>query len=298
MPAPRSVSRARPPTLGPALPGRFVLTGLPNVLRHVFLVILTVVVVYPLLWIALGALRTNDDLLLHPFSYPASISLKNYTTVLIGDKFYINIWNSLWISTVTTIVVLLLSTGLAYAIARLEWRLQRLALMYVLSGLLMPVYAALVPLYIYLHGLSNLLGARVALVVPYIALGLPVSVLMLTGYFRGLPLELEESAALDGCSLWRALIHIIVPVSLPAFAVAGTFTFVSAWNELLFALVFLTLPGDQTVAVSLLRFTGQFGTDWVLVLSGITLAVVPTFIVYLLLQRKIMEGFLMGAVVE
>ncbi len=195
----------------------------------------------------------------------------------------------------TTVIVVALSTGLAYAIARLEWRLQKVALAYVLTGLLIPVYAALIPLYIYLHHVVNILGPRLTLVIPYIALGLPVSVLSRGGFVRHLPYELEEAAVLDGCSTLQLLVRIIMPVSLPAIAVAATFTFLACWNELLFALVFLNFPGQQTAPVSLLRFTGTFGNNWVFELAGITLAVIPTLVIYLGLQRYIMEGVLRGS---
>jgi raffinose/stachyose/melibiose transport system permease protein len=263
--------------------------------RYAFLLILALVIVYPLLWIALAGFKTNNAFLQHPFSLPTSFSFSNYRTVLVSDGFYKNLLNSLWISAVTTVIVVALSTGLAYAIARLEWRLQRIALVYVLTGLLMPVYAALIPLYIYLHHVEGLLGPRLTLVIPYIALGLPVSVLILVGYFRQLPNELEEAAVLDGCSTLQLLVRVVMPVSLPAIAVAATFTFLACWNELLFALVFLNFPNDQTAPVSLLRFTGTFGNNWVFELAGITLAVIPTLVIYLGLQRYIMEGVLRGS---
>ncbi len=263
--------------------------------RYVFLIILALIVVYPLLWIALAGFKTNNAFLQSPFSLPSSWSFHNYKTVLISDGFYKNLINSLWISVVTTAIVVALAAGLAYAIARLEWRLQRVALVYVLSGLLMPVYAATIPLYIYLHHIIGFLGPRLTLVIPYIALGMPTSVLILVGYFRQLPDELEEAAVLDGCSTLALLRRVILPVSLPAISVAATFTFLACWNELMFALVFLNFPDQQTAPVSLLRFTGTFGNNWVYELAGITLAIIPTLIIYLGLQRYIMEGVLRGS---
>lgn len=263
--------------------------------RYVFLIVLALVVVYPLLWIALAGFKTNTAFLQHPFTLPKSFSFRNYRTVLVTDGFYKNLINSLWISVVATVITIALSSGFAYAVARMEWRLQRVALVYVLSGLLIPVYAALVPLYIYLHPVSEVIGPRLTLVIPYIALGMPVSVLLLSSYFRQLPNELEEAAILDGCSTATLLLRIILPVSLPSVVVAATFTFLTCWNELLFALVFLNYPAEQTAPLSLLKYTGTFGNNWVFELAGITLAVIPTLLIYLGLQRYIMEGMLRGA---
>jgi raffinose/stachyose/melibiose transport system permease protein len=285
---------ARP---GPAarLPSRLRARLLAHAGRYVFLIVLALVVVYPLLWIALAGFKTNTDFLQHPFSLPRSLSLSNYKTVLITDGFYKNLLNSLWISLLATAITIVISAGFAYAVARMEWRLQRVALIYVMSGLLIPVYSALVPMYIYLHPVAQVIGPRLTLVVPYIALGMPVSVLLLTGYFRQLPNELEEAAILDGCTTFQMIRRVIIPVSLPSVVVAATFTFLACWNELLFALVFLTFPGEQTAPLSLLKYTGTFGSNWVLELAGITLAVIPTLIIYLGLQRYIMEGMLRGA---
>lgn len=263
--------------------------------RYVFLIVLALVVVYPLLWIALAGFKTNNAFFQHPFSLPASFSFHNYETVLISNGFYKNLLNSLWISVVATVITIALSACFAYAVARMEWRLQRVALVYVMTGLLIPVYAALVPLYIYLRPVSDLIGPRLTLVIPYVALGMPVSVLLLTSYFRQLPNELEEAAVLDGCSTPALLLRIILPVSLPSVVVAATFTFLNCWNELLFALVFLNYPADQTAPLSLLKYTGTFGNNWVFELAGITLAVIPTLLIYLGLQRYIMEGMLRGA---
>lgn len=263
--------------------------------RYVFLIVLALVVIYPLLWIALAGFKTNTAFLQSPFSLHKSFSFHNYATVLIKDGFYKNLINSLWIAALATAVTIVLSGAFAYAVARMEWRLQRIALGYVIAGLLMPVYAALVPLYIYLHPVSEVIGPRLTLVIPYIALGMPVSVLLLTQYFRQLPNELEEAAILDGCSTPQLLRRIIMPVSLPSVVVAATFTFLAAWNELLFALVFLNYPSDQTAPLSLLRYTGTFGNNWVYELAGITLAVIPTLLIYLGLQRYIMEGMLRGS---
>ena len=282
----------------PSRPGwlrRWQLRHVGHFFRYVFLVVLALTIVYPLLWIALAGFKTNTAFLQHPFAWPTSFSLSNYKTVLITNGFYKNLLNSLWIALLTTAIVLVLSSGLAYAIARLEWKLQKIALGYVLSGLLMPVYAALVPLYIYLHPVEAVLGPGVTLVIPYIALGMPVSVLLLVGYFRQLPYSLEEAALLDGATTLQTLVRIIVPISLPSVVVAATFTFLNCWNELLFALVFITAPGEQTAPVSLLQYTGTFGNNWVFELAGITLAVIPTLLIYLGLQRHIMEGMLKGA---
>ena len=292
LPAVTPTPASAPPRLGRS---RWRAHAIGHAGRYVFLIVLALVVVYPLLWIALAGFKTNTAFLQHPFSLPRSLSLGNYETVLVSNGFYKNLLNSLWISLVATVITIALSAGFAYAVARLEWRLQRIALVYVMSGLLIPVYAALVPLYIYLHPVSDVIGPRLTLVIPYIALGMPVSVLLLTSYFRQLPAELEEAAVLDGCSIPTLLLRIVLPISLPSVVVAATFTFLNCWNELLFALVFLNYPDEQTAPLSLLRYTGTFGNNWVFELAGITLAVIPTLLIYLGLQRYIMEGMLRGA---
>lgn len=262
--------------------------------KYAVLIILLVVVAYPLLWVAISALRTAGAVSLHPFSLPRSLDWSNFRQVLITDGLDRNILNSLWVCALSTVVVILIASMAAYPLSRMQWRFRKVVIAYFGLGLIIPVYAALVPLYIMLAPLENSIGAQATLAIVYLAVGIPISTVLLMGYMSKVPSEVEEAAVIDGCSLFGVLWRVVLPVAGPGIGVAATFTFLQMWNELLFALVFLQSAGQQTIPVALQQYVGQFSTDWPAELAAVTLALVPTLIIYLLLQRRLMSGVLVA----
>ncbi len=262
------------------------------VFKYTVLVGLVLVVTYPLLWVALSALRTAGALALHPFGLPHSLRWSNYYDVLVKDGFDRNILNSLVICALSTVVVIAITAMAAYPLSRMQWRLRKIAVAYFGLGLIIPVYAALVPLYVMLAPLERSLGDQVTLAIVYLAVGIPISTVLMMGYMAKVPSEIEEAGVIDGCSLFGVLWRIILPVTGPGIGVSATFTFLQMWNELLFALVFLQSANQQTVPVALQQYVGQYSTDWPAELTSVTLALIPTLIIYLLLQRRLMSGVL------
>jgi raffinose/stachyose/melibiose transport system permease protein len=262
--------------------------------KYVVLVLLLLVIAYPLLWVAVSALRSAGALALHPFSLPQSLDWSNYYDVLVKGGFDRNILNSLWVCALSSVVVIAITAMAAYPLSRMNWKLRRAVVVYFALGLIIPVYAALVPLYIMLAPLENSIGAQATLAIVYLAVGIPISTVLLMGYMSKIPAEIEEAAVIDGCSLFAVLWRIVLPVSGPGIGVAATFTFLQMWNELLFALVFLQSANQQTIPVALQQYVGQYSTDWPAELAAVTLALVPTLIIYLLLQRRLMSGVLVA----
>ena len=260
--------------------------------KYVVLVALVIIVVYPLIWVAVSALRTTGDLALHPFSLPSSVHWSNYYDVLVKNHFDLNMLSSLWICALLTFAVTILTSMAAYPLSRMQWKLRKVVVAYFGLGLIVPVYAALIPLYVMLVSLENSIGPQFTVAVVYLAVGIPVSTVLLMGYMSKVPPEIEEAAVLDGCSTFKVLWRVILPVAGPGIGVSATFTFITMWNELLFALVFITNANQQTIPVALQQYVGQFSTDWPSELAAITLALVPTLIIYLILQRRLMGGVL------
>jgi len=264
---------------------------LVDAIKYAVLLALTVGIAYPLIWVAVGGLRTTVDLFDHPFSWPSSFHLGTYLNVLSGG-FDVNILNSLWICSLSTLAVIVVCALAAYPAARMEWRLRRPMIAYLSFGLLVPVYAALIPLYTMLQGLESQIGPQLTLAVVYMAIGIPIAFVILLGYFSQIPRELEEAALVDGCSTLRLIFRVLMPVAGPGIAVATSFTFIAMWNELLLALVFLTYGNQQTIPLALLQYVGSYQSDWPSELAAITLAVIPTLAIYLVLQRRLMAGVL------
>jgi ABC-type glycerol-3-phosphate transport system permease component len=199
----------------------------------------------------------------------------------------------------------------AYVLARFNFRGNRILFLYFLSGLMIPAQLVLVPLFFQFSYMSEWgswalapLGLELklhdslsGLIIIYIALSLPFTILVLTGFFKSLPGELRESAIMDGCGEYRAFWHIMLPLARPGLVTAAIFNFIGLWNEYLFALVFVNSPEKKTLPLGLasVSMQAQYKTDFGLMFAGLVIVIVPTLLVYIVLQRQLTRGITLGA---
>ena len=186
-------------------------------------------------------------------------------------------------------------TMAAYAIARYPFRLSGLVFLFFLSGLMVPLKLAVIPLFIQLDALG-LINTRPGLVLIYIAMGLPSAIFILTGFLRTLPTELEEAARMEGASELRIMLLIMLPLARPALVIAAIQNAVPIWNDFFFPLVFITSERLKTLPQGLTVFMGEYNTDWGVLFSGLTLAALPIIAVYIVLSRQFIGGMTQGAV--
>ena len=188
----------------------------------------------------------------------------------------------------------MLAAPAAYALARLRLWGGPVIFGLILGGLLVPVHAALLPLY----QLNNSLGITdyAAIMGPYIAFCIPLSVLLLRAYFAGVPQELMDAAQMDGAGHLRILWSVFVPIARPALATVAIFQAAWVWNELLFALVFIVNKSHMTLPVGLLTFQGEHSTNWAVVMAGVVMTIVPVLVLYFIFQRHVVKGLTAGAV--
>ena len=180
-------------------------------------------------------------------------------------------------------------------IGRLRWKFANVMMTYFLTGMMMPVHCILIPLFTRFAkmGLTNsLLG----LILPYLTLSLPLTIFIMTGFFKGLPNELFESACIDGCSIYKIFTHIAFPLSKTGLFVTGLMSFVANWNELLLAMVFISDDTKKTLPVSLSKFVGPYNTNYSQMFAAIVIAIIPTIIVYCCFSNSIVDGLTQGAV--
>lgn len=265
-------------------------------LKYLFLSSIAFSVLYPLVWVLMSSIKSEKDFFTNPWGFPVSFHWETYASVLSEYGLHWNLLNSLLLATVTTMIVVLISTMAAYGIMRLKWKGNMAILGLFLLGIMIPGHATLIPLYINMQGLLSVLDPRLVLLIPYIAFGIPTSILILSGYFSTLSKEMEEAAVIDGCSLIGAFFKIILPISTPVLATVGILAFIHTWNELLFALVFLKQTELQTVPVAILKFVGFYSTDWSKVLATISITMLPSLAVYMFFQEKIVQGVMEGSV--
>ncbi len=262
-------------------------------LRDAALAVLGALFALPILWAMVSAVKPQNELLLSPWALPRQWAWSNFAAALRGG-IGLYFLNSLGVTVVSVLLMLLLSAPAAYALARLRLRGGSLIFAVVLAGLLVPVHAALIPLY----QLNHALGIReyAAILGPYVAFCIPLSVLLLRAYFREIPAELSEAALIDGAGHLRVLWSIFLPVARPAFATVAIFQASWVWNELPLAMVFLEEKAHKTLTVGLLDFRGEHSTDWAVVIAGVLISMLPLLALYFAFQRHVVKGLTAGAI--
>lgn len=263
----------------------------------IYLVLLLLAVLYlaPLLWMLSVSLKDNAEVMASPFSLPGTFHWINYQEAWTLGKLGVALVNSALVCGVTLFVSLFFGAMAAFAIARMKWKLSEAAHTFFLIGMMVPVHCILIPLFVRFAkmGLTN---SRFGLMLPYITFALPTTIFLLTSFFKSMPHELFESAAIDGCGIYRLFFRIALPLCKTGFFVSGLMTFVGNWNELLLAMVFISDPMKKTLPVTLTYFVGPYATNYVQMFAAIIIAIAPTIIVYCALSNQIVEGLTAGAV--
>jgi len=265
-----------------------------KLLRSVFILFCLIVTAYPLLWLFYSSLKSQTEIFENVFSLPKGLYLKNFIHIWGSSRFPRYYFNSILVSTVSVAGIITLSSMSGFVFARIQFR-YREALFYVLlAGMMIPVQVTLVPNFVMLRRL-NLLDSYAAMILPYIAFQVPVSVFIMRGFFQDIPLELENAARIDGCGTKRIFLSIMLPLSKPALSTIIIFNFFNVWNELIFALTFTNSQDFRTIPVGIMDFVGQFETDYGYIFAALTSASVPLLIVYFFAQKQIIKGLTAGA---
>jgi len=264
-------------------------------LIYVFLSMLAVIYLLPLVWVIYVSLKDDKTLFVSPWSMPERLMIENYTFAWSAGKLGIATLNSAIVCVVTLVLCLLLGSMAAFAIGRMRWKLANATMTYFLTGMMIPVHCILIPLFTRFSQM-HLTNSRLGLILPYLTLSLPLTIFIMSGFFKGLPNELFESACIDGCSIYRIFTHIAFPLSKTGLFVTGLMTFVANWNELLLAMVFISDDTKKTLPVSLSKFVGPYNTNYSQMFAAIVIAIIPTIIVYCCFSNSIVDGLTQGAV--
>lgn len=260
------------------------------------LAVVLAVCLFPFAWMALSSIKLLRELYtVPPHWIPEAPTLEHYRRVLFASNVPRYFLNSVIISSGSTALALLLAVFASYGFARFRFRGKRAAQAFILVGQLLPTAAIIVPLFMTLRYL-DLVNTYLGLILVYTILTLPLSVWMLTSYFRAIPVELEEAAIIDGASRLSILFRITLPLSLPGVVAVLVYAFVTTWNEFIFALVLAQDSQVKTLPIGIAEFTGEFTTDWGAVMAASLLMTLPIAIVFFALQRLFVGGLTAGAV--
>lgn len=255
----------------------------------------SLIIFYPLFNMIISSFKSTREILRFPFALPQKLDFSSYKIVWVDRGFGHFFFNSAWMTTVSMIFVLLFGSMAAYGVSRYAYRMRTTVYMLFLSGIMLPLKAAIIPLFILMKKLG-FVDKPISVILIFIAMGLPSTIFILSGFMKTIPKDLEYAARIDGCNDWMIYRRIIMPVIAPAIALVTIYNAVPIWNDFFFPLVFLQNPAYKPLPLGLTNFFGQYSTDWSLLFTALTIAILPVLILYVFMAKYFIKGMTAGAV--
>ena len=259
--------------------------------------------IYPIIWVIQNSFKTKDKILNNSFSLPIGelFTLANYKKAFGNLNIFGAYGNSIFISSMVCVVVIIFAGLASFALVRYNFKLRNTMYSLVVAGMMFPVFATIIPVFTMQSswGIVNTSSwslTMLSAILPQVAGNLSFAIVVLTGYIRGLPIELEEAAFMEGCNPIQIFFKVIVPLAKPSFATVAIFSFLWSYNDLFTQMFFLRRPEMKAITRLLNELTSQEGTNYGLMAAAVTLVVVPVVIVYIFLQKYIIKGMTAGAI--
>lgn len=269
---------------------------LGNGLCHVYLIFLTVIAVFPLIWVLLSSIKTNGELTSNPTKFiPIKPTFDNFVHVIQDLTFGQNIFNSVIIAGCTTVVAILISSMAAYGIVRFFPKVGGVMSKALVTTYMFPPILLAIP-YSLVMAKLGLTNTRIGLMIVYLSFSVPYAVWMLVGFFKTVPIGIEEAAKIDGANKVQVFVKVVLPLVMPGIVATAIYTFINAWNEFLYALILINSTDLMTVSVKLRSLQGAEILNWGDMMAASTLVVVPSVIFFMLIQNKIAGGMTEGSV--
>ena len=266
-----------------------------RVLRFLFLGFFVVISIGPLIWIIMSSFKSNKEILSSAFALPSSFSLSGYKAALDMAPIFKFYGNSIIISVLSTLLNVVVVSMAAYVLARHKFKGSTFVTLLLSVSLLIPTAALLMPIYKIMTAIG-LFDTRTGLILVYAALGLPTSLFIFKSYFQSIPKELEEAACIDGAGFFRTFFVIVFPLAKPGLATGAILQFLTSWNEFMFALILTKSTSVRTLPLALNYFTSQFSFNYTAMFAALTMVILPSIIIYILLQEQITSSMVEGSV--
>lgn len=268
--------------------------GIGEIVWLAVLIILAILIIYPMFWIVMSSFKDYNGIFKDVWGLPKEWLFENYKTA--WDRGISNYFiNSLIVSAGTIAGVVVLTTFAAFGICQLKNKLASVCSLAIMGGLLLSPQVCLLPLYMLLKNMG-IKDTYAALIIPYIAFRIPVSVMLIRSFFIGIPKDLEESALIDGASLFQIYRKIYLPLSKPIVSTVVIMTAYYAWNEFVFATMFIDSSQRQTIPVGLMVFSDGLMTNWGVVMAGMVIACLPIIVLFIVMQKSFIRGITAGSV--
>ncbi|MCK9526159.1 MAG: carbohydrate ABC transporter permease [Limnochordia bacterium] len=268
--------------------------GIRETLTYLLLFGFALFFVYPIFLMVVSAFKSTREIFADPFGLPAVWRFENFVTVWSKARFNIYFLNSVVVTLISTVLVLLLSSLSAFALSRYKFRLNSFFYMFFLAGIMIPIRLGILPLFVVMRNL-NLINTHWSLILTYVSSGMPMSVFLLTGFLKTIPNDLEASARIDGCSDLRIFYQIMLPLIRPGLATVALVNSIPWWNDFFFPLLYIQADRLKTVPLGMTLFFGQYMTDWSLLFAGMVIASIPLLIMYVTMSKQFISGLTAGA---
>lgn len=269
---------------------------LGNVLSHIYLIILTSLAVFPLIWIMISSIKGKGELTGDPTAFlPKEITFEYFRHVIFDLGFIVNIRNSILISLCTTLIAIVIASLAAYGIVRFFPKIGNTMSKLLVTTYIFPPILLAIPYSIVMAQLG-LTNTRIGLIIVYLSFSIPYAVWLLVGFFKTVPIGIEEAARIDGANKIQVFLKVVIPLVAPGIVATAIYTFINAWNEFLYSLILMNDTSKMTVAVALRSLNGSEILDWGDMMAASTLVVIPSIIFFCFIQNKIAGGLADGAV--
>ena len=248
----------------------------------------------PFIFVVMTSLKSQQETFTGSvWALPERLNIENYLAVLQGG-FWVYLRNSVFVLALSIGLILVISSMAAYAFARLRFRLNKPLFGLIVAGMIVPIHITLIPIYLLIRNVG-LYDTPFALIGPYVATALPVSIFILTEFMRQIPKELEEAAKLDGCGAFGIFWKVFLPLSGPGLSTVAIYNSIGLWNEFIFAYVLTSNPANRTLPLAIWDFQGQYASNIPAILSVVTLTSLPLIVAYAFGQERIVKGMMAGA---
>ncbi|WP_052487915.1 carbohydrate ABC transporter permease [Gordoniibacillus kamchatkensis] len=257
--------------------------------------ILAVVYMFPFVLIVLNSFKSRLNVVANPLGLPKSFSFDNYSGAFKTMSFGTAVVNSLTVTVVSIVLIIVFSSMLAYFLVRWNWKINNFILLMMVCAMIIPFQALMIP-FVSIYGKLGVLNSKWALSYFYLGFGLSMATFMYHGFIKGVPLELEEAARIDGASKYRVFWKVVFPLLMPITTTIAILDVLWIWNDFLLPSLILTDKDARTLPLSTFYFFGQYTSDYGSAMAALVLSIVPIIVFYLLMQKHVIKGVMDGAV--
>ncbi len=268
--------------------------SIPRIAQYTVLIIVSVVMVTPIVILLFGSLKTNGEMYSRPYTFPNPMHWENYQQVFVKSIFWDMLRNSLVVMAATTLGVLVVCSLAAFVFSRMQFKGQSLAFNFMTLGLMFPITVAIMPVYLVIRQM-HLTNTLLAVILVQTTFNISGNIMILNGFFRAIPTELQDAAYIDGCTAFGFFWRILLPLARPALGAVAALTMIVSWNDLLTPLVLVDKDTLWTLPLGTMQFQGQYNQDLALVAAFVSLSALPMVLFYFFAERQIVSGLTAGA---